>query len=338
MQASMNAHAIAKLTPQRDVCPYCGQPISHQKLDEIRQRVRREEQVRLRALEKQLREQALAQIRKQTQDLARRSTELAKQERTLRQRAKLLEAQVKAQYEAGYRKAQTEAQRIHMQLQKQIEDLRRRVERKTADELGATSEEDLLALLRRSYPGDRIEPVPRGTNGADIVQDVREHGAACGRIVYESKNVKTFLNAYVDKAKSYRTQYDTPHVILVTTAFPGGERDFCARDGILLIHPAKVRYLIDILRQSIADLARAGASRTQRDTKGERLLAYVGSDEFKQRLRGILDAVDDLRCLQDEERKRHEATWGAQQEAHRGLERFAGQIQARVRAIAEGRG
>ncbi|MBI4517312.1 MAG: hypothetical protein HY699_16015 [Deltaproteobacteria bacterium] len=49
-------------------------------------------------------------------------------------------------------------------------------------------------------------------------------------------------------------------------------------------------------------------------------------------------AADDLRNLQAEERKRHEATWCAQGEAHRAIEKFTGRIQGRVRAIVEGRG
>jgi hypothetical protein len=327
-QSRMQASAIA--VAAATTCPYCGQPVTKQQLEEIRSRVRAEEQARLQALERQLREQAAAQMRAER-------AKLAKREQALAERAKALEAGAKARFDDGYRKAQGEAVRMQRQLQKQVDELKRRLERRTADDLGALSEEELFERLRREYPGDLIERVPRGVNGADIVHEVRDGGAVCGRIVYESKNVKNFLSAYVDKARGYRTRYSTPYVILVTTAFPAGEREFCAREGVLLVHPAKVVYLTDLLRASLIELARAGAARAERDSKGERLLTYVTSDEFKQRLRGLLDAVDDLRNLQTEERKRHEATWGAQEEAFRGMEQFAGRIQARVRAIVEGR-
>jgi hypothetical protein len=325
------------IASRTDVCPYCEQPITRAKLEDIRARLRAEEQARLKAAEQRLRAESAAALRKQTDALAQRATQLAAQERQLVARAKAVEAAAKVRYDEGYRKARTEAVRVQQQLQKQVEDLKRRLERKTADDLGAVSEEELLERLRRQYPGDGIEPVPRGIGGADIVHEVRDGNVVCGRIVYESKNVKTFLSAYVDKARGYRTQYDTPYVVLVTTAFPAGERDFCARDGVLLVHPAKVVYLTDVLRGSLIDLARAGAAWSERDTKGERLLTYVTSDDFKQRIRGLLEAVDDLRNLQAEERKRHEATWGIQEEAFRGMEQFAGRIQARVRAIVEGR-
>jgi len=70
---------------------------------------------------------------------------------------------------------------------------------------------------------------------------------------------------------------------------------------------------------------------------GERLLAYLTSDAFRKRMRSVLHAVDDLRHLQAEERKRYEALWGAQEEALSGIEKLAGHIQGQVRAMVEGR-
>ena len=148
MKGGMKTTAL-QIVPQAETCPYCGQPVTHRQLEEIRERVRREEQERLKALEKQLRAQSAADMKAQAQQLAKRRAELARQEQMLRQKMKSIEAAAKARFDEGYRKAKGEAQRAQLQLQKQIEDLKRRVERKTADELGAVSEEELLALLQR---------------------------------------------------------------------------------------------------------------------------------------------------------------------------------------------
>lgn len=114
-------------------------------------------------------------------------------------------------------------------------------------------------------------------------------------------------------------------------------REFCARGGVLLIHAAKVTFIIDVVRGSVIEVARVGGARGERDTKGGRALANVNSNELKERLRSMLVAVDDLRSLQADERRRHESTWEAPEESCRGLERFASEIQSRVRAIVEGR-
>jgi hypothetical protein len=334
----MNAHGTATASRLQEACPYCGQPITRAQLEAIRERIRREEQVRLKTVEKQVKEDAIKSVRRQAEQLTKRSAELAKRERVLEQRAKALETAAKARYDDGYRKAQSEAARTRLQLQKQVDDLKRRIERKTADDLGAIPEEELVERLQRRYPGDEIQRIPRGEGGADVLQTVRDGGRVCGRIVYESKNVKNFLSAYVDKARGYRTRYGTPYVIIATTAFPAGERDFCARDGVLLVHPSKVEYLADLIRASLVELSRAAAAGTERESKAAKLLAYVTSDEFKERVRALLDVVEDLRDLQAEERKRHEYVWGSQEEAFRALEGCAGRIQGKVRAIVEGRG
>jgi hypothetical protein len=49
-------------------------------------------------------------------------------------------------------------------LQRQVEEL------KMPDDLGAVSQDDLANLLRSRFPGDRIERVPRGGEGADAVR------------------------------------------------------------------------------------------------------------------------------------------------------------------------
>jgi len=58
--ACMNTQAMVQSLPQRDTCPYCGQPVTRRQLDEIRERVRKEEQARLKVLEQQLRSQTAA--------------------------------------------------------------------------------------------------------------------------------------------------------------------------------------------------------------------------------------------------------------------------------------
>jgi len=91
------------------------------------------------------------------------------------------------------------------------------------------------------------------------------------------------------------------------------------------------------LHRFLVKVARLQATGSGRDMKGEHLLAYVVSDEFRDRLRGLLHAADDLRNLQAEERKRHEALWGAQEEIINGIEQFTGRLRGRVQAILEGR-
>src|SRR5436309_271701 len=103
----------------------------------------------------------------------------------------------------------------------------------------------------RALPQPDLCPYCGQTVARHQLQEVRDDGNLCGRIVYESKNVKQFLSSFVDRANAYRALYETPYVLLVTTAFPAGERDFCVREGVILVHPSKVAYVAELLRGSL---------------------------------------------------------------------------------------
>ncbi len=121
----MNTATMINSVPRSDVCPYCGQPVTRAQLNEIRARVRAEEQARLKVLERQLREQAAAAAKAETAKLNRQAAELAAREKALASRQKQVEAVAKVRYDEGYRKARGEAVRVQQQLQKQVDDFPR---------------------------------------------------------------------------------------------------------------------------------------------------------------------------------------------------------------------
>jgi len=91
--------------------PYCGQPVTHRKLEEIRERVWHEEQTRLKALEKQLREHAAAEVRAQTQQLATRAPSWRSKSVRLRERMKAARGRRQGALRRGLPQGQAESQR-----------------------------------------------------------------------------------------------------------------------------------------------------------------------------------------------------------------------------------
>ena len=57
-------------------------------------------------------------------------------------------------------------------LTKQIEDLKRTVEQGSQQTQGEVLELELEEILKSNFPLDKIEPVPKGIRGADILQKV----------------------------------------------------------------------------------------------------------------------------------------------------------------------
>src|SRR5690242_3076062 len=68
---------------------------------------------------------------------------------------------------------------------------------------------------------DKIEPVPKGFNGADIVQKViSKSGRVCGTILWESKRTKAFGDAWLQNLKDDQRKLTAEISVLVSEAPP----------------------------------------------------------------------------------------------------------------------
>ena len=86
-----------------------------------------------------------------------------------------------------------------LKLTSELADLQRKLEGKSAHELGEGSEIDLFEQLRAAFEGDRIQRVPKGVNGADVIHEVVHNGRTCGKIVYDAKNRDAWQNGFAVK-------------------------------------------------------------------------------------------------------------------------------------------
>lgn len=234
--------------------------------------------------------------------------------------------------------AQREKERLRHEaemakLQGQLDTLSRRLEKQTGEQTGEEGELDLYQQLRQAFPGDRIERIGRGVKGADIVQHVMDGDNSPGRIVYESKNVSTWQNGFIAQAEKYRTQYETPYVMIVTRVFPRKEKDFCVVDSIPVLRPRMAMALSNIIREGIVEIGRLRLSAAGRDQKAHQLIEYVVSDKFTTRFREIADAVDALREQQRKERNSHENVWEAQSSLHDRIDKSHREVDAQMRSI-----
>ena len=213
--------------------------------------------------------------------------------------------------------------------------LQRELESRTSEEIGEAAEEDLLSVVRKEFPDDVVTRVSKGEPGGDVKQIVRWQGRPCGTIVYEAKNVKSWSNAYLNKAMRYRSQYNTPHVILVSTAFPGKEKMFCVKNKIPIIHPSKVAYLAPLIRESVIALATSRLPEQEKISKMEEIYQYLQSPEFQERVNDVLNATENLRKLQAREKRTHENMWSKEEEEIKWIQQATLQIQNKIKAITQ---
>lgn len=235
----------------------------------------------------------------------------------------------------GARREKLKSSKRIIRLQERVFSLQRELESRTSEEMGEAAEEDLLSIIRKEFPDDVVTRVSKGEPGGDVKQIVRWQGRPCGIIVYEAKNVKSWSNTYLNKAMRYRSQYNTPHVILVSTAFPGKEKMFCVKNKIPIIHPSKVAYLAPLIRESAIALATSRLPEQEKISKMEEIYQYLQSPEFQERVNDVLNATENLRKLQAREKRTHENLWSKEEEEIKWIQQATLQIQNKIKAITQ---
>src|SRR5437660_2456602 len=184
-----------------------------------------------RALARQ-RDEELA-LRRQLRELdeAKRNLDLDYQRRLDAERRNIEEqARSQAAEEHGRREAQWKAQLESAQ--REATDLKRKLEQGSQQLQGEALELSLEAMLKSSFPLDEILPVPKGMNGADLVQRVRSpSGLVWGTILWEAKQTKAWQGAWLRKLKDEQQEIGAEFAVIVTAAMPKDAREPFLRDS-----------------------------------------------------------------------------------------------------------
>ncbi len=221
-------------------------------------------------------------------------------------------------------------------LQGQLDDLSRKLEKQSGEQLGSEAELDLFTELRHAFPDDKIERIGRGVKGADIVHEVMDGTKVVGRIIYESKNTLNWQNGFIAQAKKYQTQYETPHVLIVTRVFPSKEKGLCVVKEIPVVERRTAVALATVIREGVIEIAKLRLSGKFHDEKSQELFEYIVGDKFCTRFREMAENIASLREQQQKARTWHENAWQAESKIHERIEGRHREVDAQIRAIVRG--
>jgi hypothetical protein len=172
----------------------------------------------------------------------------------------------------------------------------------------------LFGALKREFAGDEIVRVPKGRNGADIIHRIIEKGTACGKLIYDAKAHKRWLNNFTTKLRQDQVAERADHAVLVSAVFPAGAQQLAVRNGVVIIHPARVIALATLLRRQVVQLHSLRLSNEDRSQKTERLYEFMTSDRASHLWNQIADATNELEAIDRSEKISHERTWGRRAE------------------------
>lgn len=203
------------------------------------------------------------------------------------------------------------------EMEKQIEDQKKLVEemKRKADQVsmqlqGEVQELLLENILREHFPFDLIEEVGKGVEGADCIQVVRNNvGRECGKIIYESKRTKGWMNNWVDKLKADMRNKGADMAILVTQVFPKGMERFAQKEGIWICSYAEVASVAAVLRNALMCVSEAKDSQENKGEKMQMLYDFLTGIEFRQHIEAIVEGFMSMKTSITKERIQMEKIW-----------------------------
>ncbi len=308
-------------TPGAERCPWCDQPIPHEKFAEVRSRIAEKERERFADRERALKEEgerarADAVARAREEERATAQAALESKLAALEAARQAAEARLAEQREALDKEKTTAvlAERAHafderQKLMAKVDALQKQLENKTAQEIGEGAEADLYEQLKAAFEGDRIRRVLKGTQGADVIHEVIHNGKVCGKIIYNSKNRNAWKSEFVTKLRSDQMSERAEHAVLSTNKFPAGVQQLHTQEGVIIAHPARVLSLVEVLRRHIVQTHELRLSNEQRDEKTAALYAFITSDRCKQLFEQVSSHTGKLLEIDAAEEKSHRLTW-----------------------------
>jgi hypothetical protein len=250
---------------------------------------------------------------------------LRKRERALEDRAKDIELEVARQMDDerkrveedtarritdAYRMEEADKDRQINEMMRQIEELKRKAEQGSQQTQGEVQELELEKELAALFPSDTIQPVPKGMQGADVIQEVISNsGTRCGSIIWESKRTKTWSDGWVSKLKDDQRAARADVAIIVTQSLPKDMHTFGFIDGVWVTHYTCFYGLALTMRQKISELAFTRSMAAGKNEKADILFHYLTGVEFRQRVEAIVEAFSDMKAELDKEKRLFERVW-----------------------------
>lgn len=235
-------------------------------------------------------------------------------EKKLAQEEAKLIGEVQKKTEEEYKFKMMEKDKKIQDAMKMVEDYKRKLEQGSQQMQGEVLELALEEMLKKEFPLDEIQPVPKGINGADIMQIVKSQGGTkCGMIIWETKRTKAWSNQWVSKLKGDQRSVNAELAVLVSEVVPDGIKHFGLNDGIWV---CKFDFLLGLayaLRSQLIEVTTIKSVQMGQQGKMEHLYSYITSTEFRHRVEAIIEAFTNMQDEIEKERRWFAQKWSREE-------------------------
>ena len=239
---------------------------------------------------------SIEKANKERDELLTKQIELKQEAKDAKLAAKKeLDGQVDEIYQKAKKESDEENASKIAALEKKVVDaneateaVKRKLEQGSQQLQGEIQELELRDCLSAEFPMDIVEDVEKGRNGADVIQTVvNKNGKICGKIVWESKNVKNWSNTFIPKLRDDMNRVKGDVGILVSNVFGKDMFDFTKQDGVWLVRPRDALSMARLVREYIIGVSDALLVVQRKVTVEDAVYAYVTSSEFRNTLENI---------------------------------------------------
>ncbi len=261
-----------------------------------------------------LQEQLLETNKLLRQIKSERDQEKIENEKKLFAEQEKIRDEEKKKFDEEYRLKMMEKDKKIQDALQQVEEMKRKIQQGSQQSQGEILELELETRLKREFPYDEIQPVPKGVRGADIVQIVKNNfGKQCGSIIWESKRTKAWSDGWIDKLREDQRQVKAEIAVIISNILPEEIKNFGLKDGVWIGNYESISGLAAVLRSSLIEISTVKLSIVGKQDKMEVLWEYLTGIEFKQRVEAIYDAYTQLQDDLEKEKRWFTLKWAKQE-------------------------
>ncbi len=275
-------------------------------------------------------------LRKQKLELeeAKKSFEIEKQRQMDAERARIKEETAKTITDEHRLKDAEKEKKIN-DLSKALEDAQRKIQQGSQQTQGEVLELELEATLMQEFPMDEISPVPKGINGADVIQTVfNKRGRRCGSIAWEMKRTKNWTEGWVQKLKDDQRRVKAEIAVLISEILPSGIAEAGYYQGIYVATPKMALNLGKILRNQIVEVSDVLSLEEGKADKKDMIWNYLMGPEFRGRINSFLEAVVAMKKSLDQEKRAYTKIWAEREKLIGRIEMSMAGLSGEIKGIA----
>lgn len=177
-------------------------------------------------------------------------------------------------------------------LKRKVDDLNKGLSNESNQLVGEAQEIAIEEKLKYNFQDDRIEPVPKGMEGADIIQTVIWNNDVAGKIIWESKRTKQWKDEWIDKLKEDKMKSGSDMGVIITKTMPRDSRGITIKEGIIV---AEYPYLIPVaslLRMNLVNIKKEKGYQSNRSRKESLVYEYIIGNDFRNAVQSMVDSIN----------------------------------------------